>query len=464
MANGNDPANIPYIIVENGFYYVAYKEKVKVPEVVVSAKGVANGLSEEYNDGWDFGPDSYSPTSTSAIPYTETSGTQEAWNYAAAQGEQTIVFSASHGNVAPFQINTDILVPNPTPHGVSIRLVGQGRTGGTILQFNSGCNKGIDYGANFNGNFNGNAQIENIAVWANTSTLTSLINIPSSVSGGYVSLRDVQYGGPVIPAYTDAAIYISGVDYVSLIGVSDEQGSNNGVTVINAGYCWITDYRGARATVTLQGNSYTFLSMKYGTPIILQGNYHTYITGNYAGGNTITCNDTNNIIILSGNFGLGNVTPVVISSGAIVDILSLRDAILFSTVSDLPFVTNNGSLTYFDKKNVIFNSTDAESIVFPTNSPSLSANPPASATVYQNTNPYDIEIDLPVYATTAGTAGYVTIAKGATSTPSAIGNQYVSGDTSDTSEQIIRLRVPAGWYYEFTASGVTFGTASVFAE
>ena len=45
MASGNDPANIAYIIVENGFYYVAYKEKAKVPEVVVSSKGVANGLS-----------------------------------------------------------------------------------------------------------------------------------------------------------------------------------------------------------------------------------------------------------------------------------------------------------------------------------------------------------------------------------------------------------------------------------
>ena len=94
----------------------------------------------------------------------------------------------------------------------------------------------------------------------------------------------------------------------------------------------------------------------------------------------------------------------------------------------------------------------------------LQANPPVSGTVYQNINPYAIEIDLPVYATTAGTAGYLTIAKGATSTPTAIGNQYVSGDTSDTSEQIIRLRVPAGWYYSFTASGVTFTTATAFAE
>ena len=74
--------NIPYIIAENGYYYVAYKEKVKVPEIVVSSKGIANGLSEEYNDGWDFGPDSYSPTSTSAIPYTQSDGMGEALQYA----------------------------------------------------------------------------------------------------------------------------------------------------------------------------------------------------------------------------------------------------------------------------------------------------------------------------------------------------------------------------------------------
>ena len=465
MASGTDPANVAYIIVDNGFYYVAYKEKVKVPEIVVSSKGVANGLSEEYNDGWDFGPDSYDPNSTASIPYTQTAGIQEAWSYAAMLGNQTIEISASYNFKYPLQINTDILVPN-IPNGKSIRLVGQGRTGGTVLQFNSGCNKGIDYGANYDGNFNGNAQIENITLTANTSTLTSLLNIPSTVAGGYVSLRDVQFSGfgSLHPSYSDAAIYISGVEYVSLIGVSDEQGANNGVTVIGAGMCWITDYRGAGAIVTLQDNSYTFLSIKSGTPITLQNNGYTYITGNF-GGNAITCNSTNSIIILSGNIGLANVTPIIISSGATVDILSLRDAVLGASTTDLPFVTNNGTLTYFDKKNVIFGNTNAESIVFPTNSPSLSANPPVSAKVYQNTNPYSIEIDLPVYASTSGTAGYVTIAKGSSSSSlTTIGNQFVNGSTSSTSVDIIRLRVPAGWYYEFTASGVTFGTASVFAD
>ena len=71
---------IPYIIAEDGYYYVAYKEKAPVPEIVVSSKGIANGLSEEYNDGWDFGPDTYNPNSTANPPYTQTSGIQEAIN------------------------------------------------------------------------------------------------------------------------------------------------------------------------------------------------------------------------------------------------------------------------------------------------------------------------------------------------------------------------------------------------
>ena len=100
----------------------------------------------------------------------------------------------------------------------------------------------------------------------------------------------------------------------------------------------------------------------------------------------------------------------------------------------------------------------------PYNTPTLSVNPPVSGTVYQNTNPYAIEIDLPVYASTSGTAGYVTVAKGSTDTPTAIASQYVSGDTSSSAVDIVRLRVPAGWYYEFTGSGVTFGTATPFAD
>ena len=109
MAN----ASIPYIIAEDGFYYVAYKEKAKVPEIVVSAKGVANGLSEEYNDGWDFGPDSYNPNSTANTPYTQTSGILEAVNYSygSESSPQTpIKLLAGHFVISPdatlYKVNT----------------------------------------------------------------------------------------------------------------------------------------------------------------------------------------------------------------------------------------------------------------------------------------------------------------------------------------------------------------------
>lgn len=91
----------------------------------------------------------------------------------------------------------------------------------------------------------------------------------------------------------------------------------------------------------------------------------------------------------------------------------------------------------------------------------LTANPPVSGTVYQNTNPYDIDILLPVYASASGTAGTVAYGISATSTVTEMTPKFVSGSTSSSAVDIVSVRVPAGWYFEFTASGVTFGTAVV---
>ena len=99
-----------------------------------------------------------------------------------------------------------------------------------------------------------------------------------------------------------------------------------------------------------------------------------------------------------------------------------------------------------------------------TPSPSLSTNPPVSATAYQNTNPYDILIYLPAYATTSGTAGSVAVAIGSSSTPSTTFTQFVSGSTSSSSPDTLQIKVPAGWYYEVTTTSVTLATATVVAD
>jgi len=62
-------------------------EPTKLPYITVSARGMSNGLSDIPNDGADFGPDTLYGTSSKGMygpPYTQTTGIQEAWNYAFA--------------------------------------------------------------------------------------------------------------------------------------------------------------------------------------------------------------------------------------------------------------------------------------------------------------------------------------------------------------------------------------------
>ena len=96
--------------------------------------------------------------------------------------------------------------------------------------------------------------------------------------------------------------------------------------------------------------------------------------------------------------------------------------------------------------------------------PSASNPTIASGTIYQNTTASYQTIDIPCYASTAGTAGTVAVAYGSSSTPSTIYTQYVSGSTSSTAQAVIHLRLPPQWYYELTASGVTLGTPTMVQE
>ena len=485
MAN----ASIPYIIAEDGFYYVAYKEKVKVPEIVVSSKGVANGLSEEYNDGWDFGPDSYSPTSTSAIPYTQTVGIQEAINYIMSIEGGTIKFTSGVFDVtsAPFQddgasFSTDqILVPeNPTTNTIQINLIGEGVVSG--LEEKEPLN----------------------AIASNSGTVIKSYAPAQPVN-------DPPYGSWILGSHyssltstgaNSVSIYIDGITF--LTDVNSNVGGFNGQYFINVTGGSISAITNAPTTPT------TLNSNPRGAIVLLhadegQANLHfnfVKIEGfeyglNYGGWLTITklvvmyCKYGIYINSTGGDPQLGfisyvscQMTNTMIYNTASTLILKIDALFLgdFTTDTSYPYyfeniVKSTGGLKAninvgSDGIGTLSNSlTDTDYVNFKvlennylTLSPTLSANPPASGTVYQNTNPYAIEIDLPAYASTSGTAGYVTVAKGSTDTPTAIANQYISGDTSDTSVDIVRLRVPAGWYYEFTASSVTFGTASVFAD
>ena len=508
----NDPNTIQYVIQEDGFWYIASKEKNPyVPYITVSAKGVANGLSTEYNDGYDFGPDSYDPNSTASIPYTQTAGIQEAVNY----GSDIFI------NGENFPIQTQINIPDKairirgkTPSAPTVigpTLTASVSSGSTVIypanNTTSNFPKGLFY---YSMSESVGFAFETILFNCNGININGIyIQGPTNGAQAYGKLDNVSAIN-IAPAYS--GIYLS-IVYNSTISNGFATGYGYSITYSNANSVfWIKNFQ----DFTVSGESFSGFAVvtkgiqqqitvgSTGSSLLVDGGsfsnafapYCLFING--AAVTDVTFKNTSfivpapntNSVSDAGFMGFGgsgsniaslsfyncgfsvsssSTTPkynMFSSSG--IGTLIAKDCnvgVSGGTSGVIPSLTGNGTIFPFSLlANPENNAFNAQYLMVYDPVITLSANPPASATVYQNTNPYDIEIDLPAYASTSGTAGYVTIAKGATDTPTAISNQYVSGDTSSTTTQIIRLRVPAGWYYEFTASGVTFATASVFAD
>lgn len=96
---------------------------------------------------------------------------------------------------------------------------------------------------------------------------------------------------------------------------------------------------------------------------------------------------------------------------------------------------------------------------------SMSTNPPVSGTVYQNQNPFIMEIRLPVtYSPTSTAAATLVPALGYSSTPTDLPKESEPAGLTTGTIRTYVLRVPAGYYYSFTATNATLGTASVLTE
>ena len=96
----------------------------------------------------------------------------------------------------------------------------------------------------------------------------------------------------------------------------------------------------------------------------------------------------------------------------------------------------------------------------------LIANPPVSGTVYQNTNPYDIRLKIPI-TYNPSTSAAATLATGISSTSTVTTSTKVSLPSGLTAAdgQILTydMVVPAGWYYELVVTNATIGTVEVEA-
>ena len=495
--------NIPYIIAENGYYYVAYKEKVKVPEIVVSSKGIANGLSEEYNDGWDFGPDSYSPTSTSAIPYTQTSGIQEAADYLIAHngGEMRLMDGVYDTTNAPFQsyINhsgaaqAKVLLRDGAATSKFIGISITGSAGELILNSEVTGAPYSEYGTTLKDTSAGSSTPSYIiAVASNSSDIEYQSNINIDID----RINAVVQSGNGIGGFDFKSAVFLRIGAIS-IGVNQGWNIDEPTNTTQIGINLSGGYSSSSVVtlISCAGGLYNVVSLGHHPQIFylaVSGCMNAIYIDNEIHEGFIASMDieyTQNIFNMSEfSFNLrGAITPLKIEHISIANNnnysngASWQNAVSFlvlpsSFTPKMPiyidllayyggFVPDN----YYPDTNTLYihniqytNTTLINSYF--SGNPAISANPPVSGTPYQNTNPYDIIIDLPVYASTSGTAGTVAYGKSATSTVTEMTPKFVSGSTSSSAVDIVSLRVPAGWYFEFTASGVTFGTASVFAE
>jgi len=175
-----------YIIQTDGYWFVeAHDVDPSKGYITVSAKGIVNGLSNQPNDGADFGPDSYNPNySGSGVPYTTTDGVSEAVVYAFKQLYSNISNTVEiRFNPGQFNINSDITIPTPPSafpeyEGVLL-LSGSGFKGGTTLIFGNGTN-GIVF-PNYKWN---DIEFTNLQLSTNGTNLpNSLISAPNGIDG-----------------------------------------------------------------------------------------------------------------------------------------------------------------------------------------------------------------------------------------------------------------------------------------
>ena len=498
---------------------VIYSNRIVNGSAVVTAKGIVNGLSVLPNDGQDWGPDTmlgatapgqYGPS------YTMTVGIKEAANYLSSQGGEIVLMPDNYiidetiTIISNFNITIVGNVVGWVDHSngyyepVCIAPSSSFSTGDYLINaYSTRLNSGILSLINicFAGAVNayGYANLSNNIANGVTSTPTSgnyvvagfriyscrfqncLLAINQSNAGGPTFINDIHftYCNSIIVSIANA--YCMNWE-INACGVNNYYTISFGTATTNTPNTFIlSNINFSGMDSTINAGNVPFL-INGGTIIISGLNCDGYgitdrvfniIAGNmiidsamFGHQNPLPSGTT--VFAGSGTF-TGSISNVVVNGGPVTfwyAALYNSSRIMLSNISGAqgPSTFNSPAINIGGSNNTavmsIINSPD----ILNQTPPAITANPPVTATVYQNTNPYDIEIDLPVYATTSGTAGYVTIAKGATSTPTAIGNQYVNGATSSTSTDIIKLRVPAGWYYSFTASGVTFGTASVFAD
>ena len=263
----------------------------------------------------------------------------------------------------------------------------------------------------------------------------------------------------------------------------DIEGSGSNTTPLSSGYPNSSPYM-------FQTGSYTIINpMQFGN-------------GNNVNGPSFACNNSN-ITIIGGVLRAGNYSNPLIgvvgnnsvniygtqlnfnsSYGRAVGLFSFTEVypvilqnVYFNdinTSSTFTYPIDTALLPYIKVENAYQTNTNYILSSFGSASaagtkPTLSTNPPVSGTAYQNTNPYDIYVSVPItFPTTASTAmsAYLRVGTSSTAGANPIMDQFAEPATLATASGRIwslKAKIPAGQYFEVDTTNASIGTAVVAA-
>ena len=471
------------------------------PYITVSSKGIANGLSSVINDGADFGPDTTKGATAPGqygSPYTETTGVQEGINYATSAGYSVELLSGQ------FAISSTITISKGvTIHGQGVFSYptftqyppGDTSTDPLIYEtstviVNNTTDDAIDITVNYEA-----VNLDNFGVLMKEAGGTGIKCSPSeptTQTGMVYSHWGIVIVYSEVSAGSNYAFWFDNIGNNTFDNLQSENmlmihiNSLSSASTGNSTFTFVfgeppsTDTNNALKIESTGTNSqltnyihFVYLQIQVANPThhsIYIGENVTYIKISFADLEASSSSSLSMYVdgrlyigylsaLSGGVFDIGSPGYCTINNAAISNDSTFNNdaGILF-----IPYGLGFESVT-IDTSNGGYTKIGVEPRYY-SNLPqaTISANPPVSGTAYQNTNPYDIRLKIPVTYSPTSTAA-ATLATGISTSSTVTTSTKVSIPAGATTGEILtyEMVVPANQYFELVVTNATIGTVEI---
>ena len=373
------------------------------PYILVSSKGIVNGLSNIPNDGADFGPDTTKGATAPGqygSPYTQSEGIGDAWNYAFAQsisigfGGQPVV----HLLEGTFYLNENVTIAGSTSVKPNVIITGSGKRNTWVFVNNSGGN-----GIVFSPSTLNDIYMSDLSLHASVSVNTMLNYDSSSNTGNQIVLSDMYV--TAADTVTTASLYIWNTGALIMYDIEYNTPSSGGITARCNSVFYFINSTGA-GNLNVQGDSLIASIMN----VYWATSSNTNNVWQFGGTDTtdatvnINASELPSIVYINGNLEILKITGCTNQSGmpnneqfqstatsAVIKHFVFKDNFYGGVTTANNLFSSAITTDWADTNSIIYDSASTKTLTLPVNVPSTPS-VPASGTAEENTNPYAVDV------------------------------------------------------------------------